>query len=69
MDVWTSHKDEVKTLPSNFKSLADSDVCKIEAMKHLDKDIYGIQFHPEVHTTPKGDEVFLNFYEICKSRL
>ena len=37
--------------------------------KHLDKDIYGIQFHPEVHTTPKGDEVFLNFYEICKSRL
>ncbi len=69
MDVWTSHKDEVKTLPENFISLADSDVCEIEAMKHMDKDIYGIQFHPEVHTTPRGDEVFLNFYQICKNRL
>lgn len=69
MDVWTSHKDEVKTLPKDFKILANSDVCDIEAMKHKDKDIYGIQFHPEVHTTPRGDEVFLNFYEICKNSL
>lgn len=69
MDVWTSHKDEVKNLPENFKVLADSDVCDIEAMKHNDKDIYGIQFHPEVHTTPKGDTVFENFYEICKKNL
>lgn len=64
--VWTSHKDEVNTLPENFELLANSDVCNIEAMKHLNKDIYGIQFHPEVHHTPKGEIIFNNFYEICK---
>ncbi|OWT33052.1 GMP synthase [Methanobrevibacter sp. 87.7] len=69
MDVWTSHKDEVKKLPENFKILASSNICDIEAMKHNTKDIYGIQFHPEVHTTPKGDIVFQNFYEICKNNL
>ena len=31
-----------------------------------DKDVYGIQFHPEVHHTPKGSTIFENFYEICK---
>ena len=36
MDVWSSHKDEVKTLPSGFKILAVSPVCEIEAMKHED---------------------------------
>ena len=64
--VWTSHKDEVNNLPSNFELLANSKVCDIEAMKHLDKDIYGIQFHPEVHHTPKGEIIFNNFYDICK---
>ncbi len=66
MDVWSSHKDEVKTLPDEFKIIANSDLCDIEAIKHKDLDVYGIQFHPEVHTTPKGDVIFNNFYEICQ---
>ncbi|KZX16319.1 GMP synthase [Methanobrevibacter cuticularis] len=65
MQVWTSHKDEVKSLPDEFKILASSPICKIEAMKHKTKDIYGIQFHPEVHHTPKGGSIFKNFYDIC----
>lgn len=65
MKVWTSHKDEVKTIPNNFEILAKSTICNIEAMKHKEKDIYGIQFHPEVHHTPKGEFIFKNFYEIC----
>ena len=64
MDVWSSHKDEVITLPDDFEILASSSKCAIEAMKHKDKDIYGIQFHPEVQHTPRGGEIFENFYEI-----
>lgn len=66
MDVWTSHKDEVKKLPPGFKILATSSICDIEAMKHDNKPIYGIQFHPEVHHTEKGSVVFENFYNVCK---
>jgi GMP synthase (glutamine-hydrolysing) len=66
MEVWSSHKDEIAKLPEDFKIIADSNLCDIEAIKHKEKDIYGIQFHPEVHTTPRGDEIFMNFYNICK---
>ena len=66
MDVWSSHKDEIKTLPQEFKIIANSNLCNIEAIKHKNQDIYGIQFHPEVHTTPQGDKIFNNFYKICK---
>ncbi|ADP77310.1 GMP synthase, small subunit [Methanothermus fervidus DSM 2088] len=66
MRVWASHKDEVIKLPSNFELLASSKMCKIEAMKHCKKPIYGVQFHPEVHHTENGEKIFANFYEVCK---
>jgi GMP synthase (glutamine-hydrolysing) len=66
MDVWTSHKDEVQILPPDFKLLAVSPVCDIEAMKHEVKPVYGIQFHPEVQHTEKGFMIFQNFYNVCK---
>lgn len=66
LTVWASHKDEVITLPEDFEIIASSDKCAIEAMKHKDKEIYGIQFHPEVQHTPRGGEIFENFYKICK---
>ena len=69
MDVWSSHKDEVKTIPNEFEVLASSDLCDIESMKHKSKDIYGIQFHPEVHHTPKGEILFENFYKICQKAI
>jgi GMP synthase (glutamine-hydrolysing) len=65
MEVWTSHKDEVKSLPQGFNILASSPICDIEAMKHLEKPLYGIQFHPEVHHTQNGPQVFENFYRVC----
>lgn len=66
IDVWSSHKDEVKTIPDEFEILASSNLCNVESFKHKDKDVYGIQFHPEVHHTPKGEAIFNNFYKICK---
>lgn len=68
IDVWSSHKDEVKTIPEEFEILASSNLCDVESFKHKDKDVYGIQFHPEVHHTPKGEVIFNNFYKICKDR-
>lgn len=66
LKVWASHKDEVISIPDNFEILANSDKCDVEAMKHKNKPIYGIQFHPEVQHTPRGGEIFQNFYNICK---
>ena len=34
--------------------------------KRQRQDVYGIQFHPEVHHTPKGSIIFENFYKICQ---
>jgi len=45
--VAESHRDEVPFLPPGFVRLATSDYCKIEAMRHLNRPIYGVQFHPE----------------------
>lgn len=63
--AWVSHKDEVSELPEDFINLARSETCEIEAMKHRDLKLYGLQFHPEVEHTPKGPEIFKNFLEVC----
>jgi len=65
--VWSSHSDEVAFLPKDFIRLARSSICEIEAMKHRTKPLYGVQWHPEVSHTQKGNELFKNFFEICKS--
>ncbi len=61
--VWESHKDEVKALPPGFVSLARTGVCEIEAMMSADRQIFGVQFHPEVEDTENGLQIFINFLE------
>ncbi|MFB6131558.1 MAG: GMP synthase subunit A [Salinigranum sp.] len=65
--VWASHADEVKELPEGFVHTARSDVCEIEAMSDPERDIYGVQWHPEVAHTERGQEVFENFLARCQS--
>jgi len=64
--VWASHADEVKTVPDGFSHTGTSDVCGIEAMSDTDRDLYGVQWHPEVIHTEQGEEVFENFVDICE---
>jgi GMP synthase (glutamine-hydrolysing) len=64
--VWLSHNDEVTKLPSSFICLAESESCKIQAMKHKTKPFYGLQFHPEVEHTEYGELIFQNFIKICE---
>lgn len=64
--VWESHNDEVIVLPQVFEVLAESENCKIQAMKHQKKPFYGLQFHPEVEHTEYGEKIFSNFITLCK---
>ncbi len=64
--VWESHNDEVAELPKDFEILAESENCKIQAMKHKNKPLYGLQFHPEVEHTEFGEQIFKNFVKICE---
>ncbi len=63
--VWESHNDEVKEAP-NFTVLALSENCRIQAVKHWGKPLYGVQFHPEVNNTEHGEEILRNFVRTVK---
>jgi GMP synthase (glutamine-hydrolysing) len=62
--VWASHADEVSQVPENFIRLAKSDICENEAIALLDRNIFGLQWHPEVSHTFEGKRVFENFNRI-----
>lgn len=61
MKVWMSHGDKVEALPPGFKAIAGSHNSSICAMRNEGRSIYGVQFHPEVVHTPKGDKLLKNF--------
>ena len=64
--AWESHNDEISDLPENFEILASSPNCRVQAMYHKTRPIFGLQFHPEVEDTEFGEEIFKNFIEICE---
>jgi GMP synthase (glutamine-hydrolysing) len=64
--VWASHADEVKDLPDGFELTGRSEVCDVEAMSDPDRDLYGVQWHPEVAHTAEGEELFENFRRVCE---
>lgn len=66
-NVWASHADEVSILPPDFIKLARSRICNVEAMKHRAKPLYGVQWHPEVSHTEKGNDLLRNFFEVCET--
>ena len=65
--VRESHYCEVKKLPKGFELLATSPECKIEAMKHADKPLYGCQFHAETwhESYLDGRRIMENFFRIA----
>lgn len=52
------------SVPKGFKLIATSDACVNEAMMHLTKPIFGVQFHPEVSGN-MGTTLIENFVDIC----
>ena len=62
--AWNSHNDEVVEISDKLEVLAHSSNCKYEAIRHKEKPIYGVQFHPEVQHTQFGKDIFKNFLNI-----
>ena len=66
LDVWMSHGDKVVAMPEGFSLMASTPSCPIAGMVNEDKKFYGIQFHPEVTHTLRGEAIFKRFaLEIC----
>jgi len=67
--VWMSHGDLITQLPGNFINLAASDSSPNCAIANVERNIYGVQFHPEVNHTEEGEKIIRNFlFEICKCK-
>ena len=63
---WMSHRDTVFKAPPGFEALASSTASPVAAIESDQRQIYGIQFHPEVVHTPYGQQVLKNFLlDIC----
>jgi GMP synthase (glutamine-hydrolysing) len=68
MKAWMSHGDNVSSPPAGFVVTATTERA-IAAAEDTARNLYGLQFHPEVAHTPLGKEVFRNFLEgVCKLR-
>jgi GMP synthase (glutamine-hydrolysing) len=64
--VWMSHGDRITRMPSGFVALAKSDHSPLAAIGDLQREYFGVQFHPEVRHTPNGASVLKHFaVEIC----
>lgn len=65
--VWMSHGDHIETIPDEFEIVALSEKEVPAALMHKTKQIFGLQFHPEVVHSEKGKEILSNFlFEICQ---
>ncbi|UBH13106.1 glutamine-hydrolyzing GMP synthase [Macrococcus armenti] len=65
--VWMSHSDKVINLPEGFNVIAHSPSCKYAAIENPERNLYGVQFHPEVRHSEYGNDLLRNFIrEICK---
>ncbi len=64
--VWMSHGDSVAALPAGFETYAESEDCPSAAAGDPARNLWGVQFHPEVSHSVRGREVLDNFLtHIC----
>jgi GMP synthase (glutamine-hydrolysing) len=67
--VWMSHGDSLTKLPDGFEIIAHSGNAPICAIRSLERRIWGVQFHPEVHHSTDGNKILDNFLrKICNCK-
>jgi len=63
---WMSHTYYISEPPEGFEVIATTGTCPVAAMADTKRNLYGVQFHPEVMHTPKGTQMLKNFlYDVC----
>ena len=63
---WMSHTDYIEKAPADFTITAHTPVCPVAAMENADKNLYAVQFHPEVMHTKEGMKMLSNFvFNVC----
>lgn len=67
--AWMSHGDSLETLPQGFVPLGHTQNTPYAAIADRERRFYGVQFHPEVHHTERGDEILSKFlFKVCGLR-
>ncbi len=65
--VWMSHGDHIERKPKGFKITSFSNNKVISSIENYQKNIFGLQFHPEVHHSLQGKKIISNFlFKVCK---
>ena len=65
--VWMSHTDYIERVPEGFEIIAYTDDCPCAAMQNTEKNLFAVQFHPEVTHSEYGSVILENFVKkICK---
>ena len=65
-NTWMSHGDSIEKLPRGFQITASTENTRIAATVHPKKNLYGLQFHPEVQHTSRGQTMLRNFlFDVC----
>ena len=63
---WMSHTDYIESAPNHFTVIGSTPVCPVAAMEDQEKNLYAVQFHPEVMHTQEGTIMLENFVKgIC----
>ncbi len=66
--IWMSHRDTVATAPSGFRVIASTETSGIAAMSDPSRNLFGLQFHPEVAHTHAGTRILENFiFGVCNA--
>jgi GMP synthase (glutamine-hydrolysing) len=68
-DVWMSHADSITEAPDGFVTAASTPDAPVAALGNDARRIYGVQFHPEVVHTDRGQELIERFlFDVCDAR-
>jgi GMP synthase (glutamine-hydrolysing) len=59
--VWMSHGDSVRSAPEGFAVVAGTPGTPVAAIEHVDRKLFGVQWHPEVRHSTFGQQVLVNF--------
>ncbi len=66
---WMSHADSITKLPAGFKTAASTANTKFAAVVHVKKNLFGVQYHPEVVHTQMGKKMLRNFlHNVCECK-